>query len=110
MADNAAATDSVLGLLLRLYWMMLGNGVLVVSAAFLIAYPQTPVVFLAAVYVLGVISLVAARFVDIRYCGGQTADGAAATLGDWTKYVKTLLPLSALLLGAVWALRHFLVK
>jgi len=109
MADGKS-TDSVLGLFLRLYWMMLGNGVLVIAAAFPLAYPQIPVVLPLAVFGLGVISLIAARFIDIRFCGGQTSDGTPASIKDWIRYVKILVSSALLLLGIVWGLRALLAS
>ena len=107
MADGRA-TDSVLGLFLRLYWIMLGNGVVVIAAVFPLAYPQMPAALPLAGFGFGVVSLVAARFVDIRYCGGQTADGAPASLDDWKRYVRILVPSALLLLGVVWGARAVL--
>lgn len=107
MADGRT-TDSILGLFLRLYWMMFGNGVVVIAAALPLAYPQMPTAPQLAGFALGVVSLVAARFVDIRYCGGQTADGAPASLDDWKRYVRILVPSALLLLGVVWGLRALL--
>ena len=48
------APDSVLGLFLRLYWIMIGNAVLAIAAVFPVAYPQLPTAPLLAVYALGV--------------------------------------------------------
>jgi hypothetical protein len=107
MADDRT-TDSVLGLFLRLYWIMLGNGVVVIAAFFPLAYPQIPIAFPLAGFGFGVVSLIAARFVDIRYCGGQTADGAPASLDDWKRYVRILVPSALLLLGVVWGARAVL--
>lgn len=101
-------TDSVFGLFLRLYWMMLGNGALVIAAAFLLADPQMPARLPIAAFGFGVASLIAARYVDIRYCGGQTTDGRAADLEDWKRYVKLLVPAALLLLGVVWGVRTLL--
>ena len=107
MADSRT-TDSVLGLFLRLYWVMLGNGVVVIAAAFPVMYPHIPVALPLAGLGFGVVSLVAARFVDIRYCSGQTADGTPAGLDDWKRYVRILVPSALLLLGVVWGARAVL--
>ena len=107
MADGTA-TDSVLGLFLRLYWMMLGNGVVVIAAMLPLAYPQLPIALQLGGFSFGVVSLAAARFVDIRYCGGQTTDGGPASFDDWKRYVRILVPSALLLLGVVWGLRALL--
>jgi len=104
MADDKA-TDSVLGLFLRLYWIMIGNAVLAIAAVFPVAYPQLLTAPLLGIYVLGVATLIAARYIDIRYCGGQTVDGTPANLSHWKRYVMILLPVSFLLLVGVWAIK-----
>ena len=96
MADGRT-TDSVLGLFLRLYWMMIGNAVLAIAAVFPVAYPQIPTAPLLGIYALGVATLIAARYFDIRFCGGQTVDGTPANLGHWKRYVLILLPVSLVL-------------
>lgn len=107
MADGRN-TDSVLGLFLRLYWMLLGNGVVAIAAASSVVYPRMPLALPVAGIVLGVVSLIAARFVDIRSCGGQTADGAPADLEDWKRYVKVLILTGSALIGLAWGARRFL--
>lgn len=101
----ARTPDSVLGLFLRLYWIMVGNAVLAITALLPVANPQAPAGPLIAVYVLSVAALVAARYVDIRACGGQTVHGTPADMGHWKRYVAILLPVSLLLPGIVWALK-----
>lgn len=104
MAD-AGKSDSVLGLFLRLYWIMIGNAVLAIAAVLPVANPQVPVAPLMAVYVLSVAALIAARYVDIRACGGQTVHGTPADMGHWKRYVAILLPVSLLLPGITWAFK-----
>jgi hypothetical protein len=101
---DARANDSVLGLFLRLYWIMIGTAALAIVAALPVAYPRLPTAPLLAAYVLCVVTLVAARYIDIRYCGGQTVDGTPADLGHWRRYVMILLPISLLLPVLAWAL------
>lgn len=95
MADTRR--DSVLGLFLRLYWIMIGNAALVIGAALPVAYPRLPTVPLVAAYALVVVTLIAARYIDIRSCGGQTVDGTPADMGHWRRYVMILLPVALLL-------------
>lgn len=95
MADTRS--DSVLGLFLRLYWIMIGNAALAIGAVLPVAYPRLQTAALLAAYALVVATLIAARYVDIRYCGGQTVDGTPADLGHWKRYVVFLLPVALLL-------------
>jgi hypothetical protein len=90
-------SDSVLGLFLRLYWIMIGNAALAIGAALPVAYPRLPTATLLGAYALVVVTLIAARYVDIRYCGGQTVDGTPADLKHWRRYVMILLPIALLL-------------
>jgi hypothetical protein len=49
--------------------------------------------------------MIAARYVDIRACDGQTVDGDPADLGHWKRYAMILLPVSVLLPVGVWAIK-----
>jgi hypothetical protein len=105
--SDSRATDSIFGLFLRIYWMMLGNAVLAIVVAFLVFRPEIPALLLLAVYGFAVLSLPVARFVDIRYCDGRTADGRPADLAHWSRYVRILVPSALALFGMVWGLRFF---
>ena len=91
-----------LGFLTRLWWMLLGNGVLVLS--FLLLFRQKGGFFHPAdwVFWLTVASLALARYVDIHFCDGQTATGRCASRADWIRYVA-LLAAGALIL---WGIAH----
>ena len=108
MADTRS--DSVLGLFLRLYWIMVGNAALAITATLPVAYPRLPAAPLLAAYALCAVSLIAARYVDIRYCGGQTVDGTPADLGDWKRYVAILLPVALLLPAIAWAFNALIAR
>ena len=104
MAD-AKAPDSVLGLFLRLYWMLGGNAILAIAAAYPLSHTETPVLLTLTVCCLISISMIAARYVDIRACDGQTVDGDLADFGHWKRYAMILLPVSVLLPVGVWAIK-----
>ena len=108
MADTRS--DSVLGLFLRLYWIMIGNAALAITATLPVANPRLPTAPLLAAYALCAASLIAARYVDIRYCGGQTVDGTPADLGHWKRYVAILLPVALLLPGIAWAFNALIAR
>ena len=103
MAD-AKATDSVLGLFLRLYWMLGGNAILAIAATYPFFHTETPLSLSLTVCCLISVSMIAARYIDIRDCGGQTVDGDLANLGHWKRYALILLPVSVLLPVGVWAI------
>ena len=104
MAD-AKAPDSVLGLFLRLYWMLGGNAILAIAAAYPLAHTKTPVWLSLTVCCLISISIIAARYIDIRDCGGQTVDGDPADLRHLKRYAMIMLPVSVLLPVGVWAIK-----
>ena len=103
MAD-AKATDSPLGLFLRLYWMLGGGAMLAIAAAYPLAHTKTPASLSLAVCCLISISMIAARYIDIRNCSGQTVDGDPADLGHLKRYAMIMLPVSVLLPVGVWVI------
>jgi hypothetical protein len=48
------------------------------------------------------LSLLVARYVDIRYLGGQTGDGHPASMTHWTRYAATVLSVSLMF----WLVAH----
>jgi hypothetical protein len=76
------------GVIARLYWMFFGLALL----PFLLVYlfqnrPAFPApVDLACLLVVG--SLVAVRYVDVRYLSGRTAEGELATTAHWRRYAQ----------------------
>jgi hypothetical protein len=104
MPTQDEGQQSASGCLLRLFWLFLGNGVLGIAAAKLALHPRGWFASLDAIYWVAVALLVAARYADIRYFRGTTAEGAPATLADWRRYAFILV-LSA---GVVWLAVHFL--
>jgi len=92
------------GCLLRVFWLFLGNGVLVVVAWQLLLYPGGWFSPLDAVYWSAVVLLLSARYADIRYFKGTTAEGKPSTLEHWRRYAFILV-LSA---SVAWLTVHFL--
>ena len=74
------------GCLTRVYWMFLGNVALAISFGLLIdRHPKFPSI-LDAACLLFLASLVYVRYIDIRYCKGETGYGQTATMDIWRKY------------------------
>jgi hypothetical protein len=63
---------------------------------------------LVAGYALSIAALIAARYVDIRFCAGQTVDGTPADLGHFKRYVMLMVPISLLLPAIAWGLNALL--
>jgi hypothetical protein len=93
------------GCLVRLFWMGVGNLVLVLTA---IGIGQKHAGF--ALGGLDVLlwatagCLLAVRYFDIRYLAGETADNRPASMSDWRRYAATLLGVSL----ALWLAAHLL--
>ena len=75
-----------LQVLLRLYWMFFGNAILMFLIVFLLEkQPGFPAICDVA-YVVTLTTLIAGRYVDIRFQNGHTADGTPATMWHWRRY------------------------
>ena len=99
--DNANF-DNFSGCLLRIFWMMIGN-IFVFLCAVAIVQSSTGFFSTAdAFYWAFVASLAAARYVDIRYYHGATAEGNPATLADWRRYTLRLVAVA----GVGWLAIH----
>lgn len=78
------------GCLTRLYWMFAGNAALAISFGMLIdRHPKFPSLLDAACLLFSA-ALVYVRYIDIRYCKGETGDGQPATMEMWKKYALFL--------------------
>lgn len=97
MSDRPDSSPSVpaFGLLMRTWWMFFGNGALILVLALMAMERADLPSRLDAVFVALVVSLVAARFADVRYFEGATAEGARATMADFRRYAARLTAGSA---------------
>ena len=100
--------DSSSGCLLRLFWLLLGNAVLVIVALQILIRVGGVFSGLDVVYWSVVALILAARYADIRYFKGTTAEGKPSTLEDWRRYAFILVLsagvalLTVHFLGAFW--------
>lgn len=100
--DNSnQAQDSLLGLFTRIFWTLIGNVVLFFLAIEIYRTKSLISGFDIAFWIL-VLLLIIVRYIDIKYLKGINAEGLPATMGDWRKYVKYLLIITA----GVWVLGH----
>ena len=94
--------DPVGGCLLRVFWLMLGNVALLTSAygivedSAAILGPADLLYWSVAALLLG------ARYADIRYFQGRTADGRPASMAHWRRYAAVLAVVST----AIWLAAH----
>ena len=105
MSSQDRPYDAPWGCLLRLFWFLLGNIILVIVAVKLLLQPTRWFSGLDVFYWSVVVLIVAARYAEIRYFQGSAGDGKLATLQDWRRFAIVTL-LSA---GGAWVAVHVLV-
>lgn len=89
------------GVLLRVFWRVVGNLVVYVAWVTIVLTTAPLPSLLDAVVWLTVLLMLIARRVDIVRYSGRTMDGEPATLEDWRRYVAVLV--SATVVGEVIA-------
>ena len=93
---------SVFGIFLRLFWMLLGNITLGISAVMIMGTRDRFFSTADLIYAVSIPLLVVARYLDIARYKGADAYGEPATLGHWKRYTAFLIPSSV---GA-WCVCH----
>jgi len=91
-----------LSILLRLWWMAVGNGVLFFSTIYIMKRREEFLCAADAVFACAVLSLLVTRYVDLRFYEGRTSDYEPAPPGTWKGYAVQMLLISA----AVWTVAH----
>ena len=93
--------DPPAGCFLRVFWMIIGNAILLACAYGVLQHRSSLLSIADALYWAVVGSLLAARYVDIQYFLGTTSDGDPATMAHWRRYATVLGMISiGLWLGA----------
>lgn len=107
MSGNAQAPAnlSALGCLLRLFWMAIGNAVLLLVGVQLIQLDQH-LSGLDAAFWLILLLTVGARFIDIRYFAGTDGFGVPSTFADWRRHAIKMVSLA----GIVWLAMHLVIE
>jgi hypothetical protein len=100
------ATDQMTGAgcLVRLIWMMFGNGVLILCLIFIAGHKGSFLSAADVVFWVVVPALIWLRYIDITRMKGMTVYAQPATLSHWKRYVGILLAISVL----AWVAAHFL--
>jgi hypothetical protein len=95
--------DTLVGVLARFYWMLIGNAAIALAAAPILK--PSPTFFNRAdlVYWLLVASVAAVRFLDIRYLGGLNSMRQPATMRTYRRYLALLLGVCTVIWGAAHA-------
>jgi hypothetical protein len=94
--------DSIFSLIVRVFWMLFGNVILLVSV--ILIFQRKDWMFHTADVVFWgtVVALVLARYLDIKFYNGLTATGEPSSMSHWRKYTIILLICST----AVWVFSH----
>ena len=107
-SDTSQSSQNLLGILARLYWMLIGNLALLFTG-FGIARSDN-VLYLGIFYFLILISLVSVRYADVKFLGGQLADASGpATIHAWKKYSIYISILSLAALLGIAVLKKFIL-
>lgn len=101
ISAGKAANASLAALVLRVFWMFLGNTAL--GVCLLVIVQQGPAfTYVDISYGISLLLLIAARYVDIVRYNGVTAYGEPATPAHWRRYTVALL----LAGGCGWLAAH----
>lgn len=103
LSRERTGQDTLPGFLLRLFWMLIGNAVLL--ALLVKIYQGNPGAWFSLydlLFGVAVIALIVIRYVDIAFFQGGTVDNEPATLSHWRRYAVKLV----LICAAAWAALH----
>jgi hypothetical protein len=103
---SASRQNTFAGCLARIFWVVVGNGALVIVALMIAEGAWWPPTWRDAAYWAVVAALAVVRLVDIRWLDGRTAEGGPATAADLRRYVVGLLAVAA----GLWVLAHLAAK
>jgi hypothetical protein len=76
----------VSGIFLRIYWIAIAHGAALILTAKMALSSLQRSPLLNLVLALLLISVIIARYIDIRYCKGETSDFKKATIADWRSW------------------------
>jgi hypothetical protein len=106
-SDTNQSSQNLLGTLVRLYWMLFGNLALLFTG-FGIARSDNAL-YLIFFYFLILISIISARYADVKFLNGQLADvSGPATIHDWKKYSISISLLSFAILAGITVVKKFI--
>lgn len=90
------------GCLLRLIWIVAGNGAIFLSLAMIIATKAPLPSSLDVIVGIAAVVNLAARWLDVTRCAGRTLSNEPATLQHWRRYAALLVGVTL----AAWSFAH----
>jgi hypothetical protein len=101
MSDSTIPKSTPLpALFLHIYWIFFTHIVAIMAAILIMSNHLQSRVSPNIAFFLVPLSAMIARYLDIRFYKGQTAEGASATMGHWRKYsVRVVAAHAALWVG-----------
>lgn len=96
------------GCLLRLFWMIIGNALLLFCLLAILERHLRVLGIADAIFWITVGCLLVVRYADIRYFHGVTADGGPSSMAHWRRYAMFLCGISLVLWLAVHAVTLYL--
>jgi hypothetical protein len=91
----------ILAILVRPFWMFLGNFILMICAANIIMGESNSTRTSDIIFWFMVSAMIIVRFLDIKFLDGLTVEGKPASLGHWRRYAIVLVLCSAVIWAAV---------
>jgi hypothetical protein len=102
---NAPSQETgFLAILIRIFWMMMGNMALGLCAVFITINSIPYFSVYDFIYWMIVVMLIIARYIDVKKLNGLTADGDPATPAHWRRHTFLLILVSV----PLWIISHSL--
>ncbi len=105
-SEQSQKTNGALPLLARTFWMLVGNAILIISAAYILTNKVDITHTVNFIFWGDVAALIIVRYLDIKFLNGQTAAGVPASIRHWVKYSTIILIVSIV----IWLLMHVLSR
>ncbi len=100
--QTISAQESGLGMLFRIFWMFLGNVILLILLIWIFENENKSLGIKDLFYWAIVCLLIIARYFDIKKLGGLTVTGSPASMPVWSRYAVIIV----ILAGLLWGLAH----
>lgn len=101
---TSVATPSPAGCLLRMVWMLAGNGALYLSLVMIVMTGAQLPSYLDVIAILAVVLMIVTRRLDITHFAGRTMGDEPATLAHWRRHTVLLVASATM----AWLFAHYI--